>query len=96
MDEKLLAKEEITKNLYKLPEWRLSKDGRAISREYMFKNFPDSIEFVNKISKISEDEGHHPDIHISYTKVVIEISTHSVNGLSLKDFHLAEKINSTK
>jgi 4a-hydroxytetrahydrobiopterin dehydratase len=48
---------------------------------------------VNKIAEISEKQQHHPDIHIYYNNVIIELYTHSVNGLSEKDFNLAARID---
>lgn len=73
-------------------EWKIS-NGKKISRAFQFKTFFQAIAFVNNTSKIAEQEGHHPDIHIYYNKVVIELSTHSINGLSENDFILAAKID---
>jgi 4a-hydroxytetrahydrobiopterin dehydratase len=54
------------------------------------------MDFVDKIGKISEEQGHPPDIHIYYNKVTIELYTHAVNGLSTNDFILAAKIDALK
>jgi 4a-hydroxytetrahydrobiopterin dehydratase len=53
----------------------------------------DSINFVNQIAKIAEDEGHHPNIKIEFTIVSLEIYTHAIKGLSENDFILAAKID---
>lgn len=53
-----------------------------------------AIDFVKKVADIAEAEGHHPDIYIFYNLVRLELSTHSVGGLSENDFILAAKINS--
>jgi 4a-hydroxytetrahydrobiopterin dehydratase len=58
-----------------------------------FVNFRHTMNMVNKIAAIAESEGHHPDLHISYAKLTIEIWTHAVNGLSENDFILAAKID---
>ena len=49
--------------------------------------------FANKITAVAEEEGHHPDLHISWGKVGIELSTHAIKGLSENDFILAAKID---
>jgi 4a-hydroxytetrahydrobiopterin dehydratase len=61
---------------------------------FAFKDFKDSIDFVNKVAEIANEQDHHPDIHIYYNKVRIELTTHKIKGLSENDFILAAKINS--
>lgn len=51
------------------------------------------MDFVNKVARIAQSEGHHPDIHIFYSKVIIELWTHAIGGLSENDFILAAKID---
>ncbi|MFN8206479.1 MAG: 4a-hydroxytetrahydrobiopterin dehydratase [Bacteroidales bacterium] len=58
-----------------------------------FVNFRHTLNMVNKIAALAESEGHHPDLHISYGKLTIEIWTHAINGLSENDFILASKID---
>jgi 4a-hydroxytetrahydrobiopterin dehydratase len=67
--------------------------GDTIKRDFKFKNFKEAIDFVNKVAKIAEDEGHHPDIYIFYNKVNLSLSTHAAKGLTENDFILAAKIN---
>ena len=64
-----------------------------ISKEYKFADFIGAINFVNLVADIAEEEGHHPDIHIHYNKVLLELWTHSIGGLSENDFILAAKID---
>ena len=52
--------------------------------------------FVNKVGELAEQEGHHPDFHIHYNEVMLEIWTHDVGGLSTNDFILAAKIDLLK
>ncbi|KKW22972.1 MAG: hypothetical protein UY70_C0008G0021 [Candidatus Kaiserbacteria bacterium GW2011_GWB1_52_6] len=85
--------EELLKNLH---GWTLSEGAKKISKEFTFKNFVEAMEFANRITLIAEAEGHHPDLHIGWGKVVVETSTHSVDGLSEKDFALAAKIDQLK
>jgi 4a-hydroxytetrahydrobiopterin dehydratase len=51
------------------------------------------MEFVNKVATLAEAEDHHPDIRISYNKVLLTLTTHKAGGLTCKDFILGEKIN---
>ena len=69
---------------------------RRIEGSDKFKDFKKTLEFVNKVGKIAEQEGHHPDIYFTWGKCRIEIFTHSENALTQKDFSLAEKINRLK
>lgn len=71
----------------------LSEDFKKISKDFVFKNFVEAIDFVENVADIAEEEGHHPDIAIYYNKVNIELWTHSIDGLSVNDFILAAKIN---
>lgn len=86
--------EEENKYIKEVPEWNLIKEGiHRIIREFKFKDFKESMKFVNSVAKIAEKEGHHPDIYIFYNKVRIELHTHAVNGLFMNDFILASKID---
>ena len=62
-------------------------------KKFIFKNFLDSQKFINNVSKISEDEGHHPDISFGWGYAEIKITTHAIEGLSENDFILAAKID---
>ena len=55
--------------------------------------FKEAMAFINRVAEIAEAEKHHPDIHVFYNKVRLELSTHSIGGLSENDFILAAKIN---
>lgn len=67
--------------------------GDQIKRDFQFKNFKESMDFVNKVAAVAESEGHHPDIYIFYNKVNLSLSTHAAKGLTENDFILAAKIN---
>lgn len=80
------------KELHK--DWKLSSRGKVISREMRFKNFLENVKFVNRVAKLAEKEGHHPDLNIhGWNKLTITLSTHAINGLSMNDFILAAKID---
>lgn len=87
-----IAKEYVLKYLEKVPGWA-SPDNLKIVKEFQFKDFKESMRFINKVADIAEAEGHHPDIYIFYDKVRLELSTHAIGGLSENDFILAAKTN---
>jgi len=87
---------EIHKYQKKVDGWNVKPNEKKIyylEKNFKFKNFLDSQNFVNRVSEISENEGHHPDITFGwgYTKIVI--TTHAIEGLSENDFILAAKID---
>ncbi len=89
-----LSENDIKKNLEQIPNWNLN--GKKIEREFVFKDFKEAMKFINNIADLAEGEGHHPDIHIHWNKVMLELWTHSMNGLSENDFIVAAKINNLK
>lgn len=78
------------------PDWMLIDGAHLLARSFRFKDFAKTMEFVNKIAKIAEEQGHHPDLTITYGAVTVELMTHSVGGLSENDFILASKIDQIK
>lgn len=70
--------------------WRVVGE-HHLEAEYVFKNFKEALLFTNKVGVLSEQEGHHPDIYLSYGKVKIQVWTHKIDGLSESDFILAAK-----
>ena len=90
---KPLDRADVQKYLDKLQNWILDKDAKKISKEFKFKDFIGAINFVERVADVAEMEGHHPDIHINYNKVLLELSTHAIGGLSENDFILAAKID---
>ena len=73
--------------------WLIASDGKMISCEYSFKNYYQTIAFVNAIAWIVHQEDHHPDLLVSYNKCTVNYSTHSTGGLSENDFICAAKID---
>ena len=74
-------------------EWMLIDDAHMLARSFRFKNFKETMDFVNKVAAVAEEEGHHPDMSVSYSDVGIELTTHAISGLSENDFILAAKID---
>ena len=87
---------EIHKYQKKVNGWDIVKNEKnnfLIEKNFSFKNFIESQNFVNLIGNISEEQGHHPDISFGWGYVKISISTHAIEGLSENDFILASKID---
>ncbi len=87
---------EIHKYQKKVDGWEVLKDGNNIyylEKKFIFKDFLGSQNFVNEVGKISEQEGHHPDILFGWGYAKINITTHAIKGLSENDFILAAKID---
>lgn len=88
-----LAREEAETFLAQVDDWKLSHDATKISKEFKCKNFAEAMAFAHKVASIAEAEGHHPDLHISWGRVGVDITTHAIGGLSENDFILAAKID---
>ena len=89
-----LSSQAVQGYLRELPEWSLSGDGKSISRLFLMKDFAAAVQLINRISEVAESEDHHPDIHLTgYRMLQVDLSTHSIGGLSENDFILAAKIS---
>jgi len=87
---------EIHKYQKKIDGWNVRKNEKEIyflEKKFIFKNFINSQDFINKVGKISEAESHHPDIFFGWGYAKIIITTHAIEGLSENDFILAAKID---
>lgn len=72
-------------------DWAVVRSVR-LRREFCFGSFMEAMVFVNDIAAVAEQEGHHPDIYIYFSRVIIELMTHNIDGLSDNDFIMARKI----
>lgn len=66
-------------------------DGHHLEKTFEFKDFREALDFTNRLGELAEEQGHHPDIHLSWGKVGVEIFTHKIDGLTESDFVLAAK-----
>jgi len=87
-----LGDAEIAAELARTPGWKRS--GKAIERLYRFRDFGESMVFVNWVAALAERANHHPDVTIHYNEVTLSVWTHSDGGLTQKDFSLARSIDS--
>lgn len=91
MERRKLSPEEVLEKLKDLPDW--SVDGNAIKRRFEFKNFAESLAFINKVGAIAEEADHHPDITFGWGYAEIATTTHDRDGVTDVDISLAEKID---
>lgn len=87
----LLSDIAIQRELGGLPGW--SRKGDVLTRTYQFRNFNESIDFVNRVADLAESANHHPDIDIRYSKVTLGLSTHDSGGITGMDIDLAKAID---
>ncbi|HEV7764386.1 MAG TPA: 4a-hydroxytetrahydrobiopterin dehydratase [Thermoanaerobaculia bacterium] len=71
--------------------WRVI-DGYHLEKEFTFPDFAQALAFTNRVGAIAEEQGHHPDIHLSWGKARVTTWTHDTDGLTRSDFELAAKI----
>jgi 4a-hydroxytetrahydrobiopterin dehydratase len=86
-----LDESQTTELLQQVPGWAM--ENGELRRTFKFKNYFESLAFVNATAWVSHREDHHPDIELGYNKVTMRYSTHSVGGLTENDFICAAKIN---
>lgn len=79
--------------LAQVPGWTLDEAATGIERLFRFKNYYETMAFVNALAWIAHREDHHPDLEVGYNRCRVRLSTHAVKGLSENDFICAAKIN---
>jgi 4a-hydroxytetrahydrobiopterin dehydratase len=67
------------------------EQGGALERTFELPSFAEAVAFVNRVAELAEQEGHHPDIEISYKKVTLRWTTHSAGGITDRDYELARR-----
>jgi len=90
---KPLTRAEAEAMLTQVPGWTLDGPGGEISRSFKFKNYYETMAFVNALAWVAHREDHHPDIEVGYSRCHVRYSTHAIKGLSENDFICAAKIN---
>ena len=87
------TKNKIEEYLRQIDSWAMNNKQEMIFKKFKFKNFRLTMEFINKVAHISEEEGHHPDISFGWGYCLVMLHTHAIKGLSINDFILASKID---
>ena len=82
-------------HLKQLDNWNINRknEQHILNKTFQFNSFNESINFTNKIAELANKENHHPNILIYFKKVILELTTHHVQGLTLNDFIMAVKID---
>ena len=81
---------QVSEKLKQLSGWQKDKD--TIAKTFSFKNYYETMAFVNAVACISHREDHHPDLEVGYNKCRMVYSTHSAGGLTESDFKCAAKV----
>ena len=76
-----------------LTDWSVADEHHLI-KTYTFGNFVQALDFTNRVGDLAEEQNHHPDIHLSWGEVRVEIWTHKIDGLTESDFIFAAKCDS--
>ena len=84
---------QISDNLSKLDNWSVNDEQKMIFKRFNFKTFNEALKFTNKVGKLADEEGHHPDISLGWGYALVMLHTHAIKGLSINDFILATKID---
>ena len=82
---------QVAEMLKRVPGWSLG--GHAIVKTWHFKDYHETMAFVNATAWVSHQEGHHPDLHVGYNQCAVSYTTHAVGGLTENDFICAAKID---
>ncbi len=88
-----LQRESALEYLGQTQGWEINDDATAITRTYRFKDYYQTLAFVNAVAWIAHRENHHPTLTVNYNRCQVLYSTHAVNGLSENDFICAAKVN---
>jgi 4a-hydroxytetrahydrobiopterin dehydratase len=81
-----IERKEAESTLKEVAGWSLDADGKVIERTFTFKNYYQTVPFVNAVAWIAHREDHHPDISFGYKTCTVRYSTHAIGGLSENDF----------
>ena len=87
-----LKGEELQKLAAQVSNWKVV-DEHHITKSFLFPDFKTALDFVNRVGAVAEEEGHHPDLTLTWGKVDVKTYTHKIDGLTESDFILAAKID---
>lgn len=88
-----LTRDEAQRFQAQAPDWELADDAHRIQRRFHFRNFRESLAFVQKVGELAETESHHPDISFGWGYATVSLSTKKIKGLHENDFIMASKID---
>jgi 4a-hydroxytetrahydrobiopterin dehydratase len=88
-----LSPDEVRQLLTGIGGWQLDGDGRRIGRTFRFRNYYETMAFVNAVAWMAHRENHHPDLEVGFDRCLVSYTTHAISGLSENDFICAAKVN---
>jgi 4a-hydroxytetrahydrobiopterin dehydratase len=87
----VLGPEDLAERLQKLPGWSV-RDGKLV-KSYTFPDFVTAVDFVDRLTAVVEAQNHHPDLLVSWGKVIVQVSSHDVGGITMRDLRLAAALD---
>lgn len=88
-----LQPEDVTRLLGEIEGWELDGNGRRIRRAFRFRDYFETMAFVNAVAWMAQRENHHPDLEVGFDRCLVNYTTHAISGLSENDFICAAKVN---
>jgi 4a-hydroxytetrahydrobiopterin dehydratase len=88
-----LSESELHDGLQLLSQWQLLEDQPVLQREFRFKDYYQTLAFVNAVGWIAHQQDHHPELVVNYNRCRVRFTTHAVNGISINDLICAAKID---
>jgi 4a-hydroxytetrahydrobiopterin dehydratase len=87
-----LKGDELRQILQEVPQWQVINE-HHVTRTFPFPDFKQALAFVNRVGEVAEQQGHHPDILLTWGKAEITMWTHKIDGLTRSDLIMAAKID---
>lgn len=88
-----LSEAEMHHTLQLLPHWQLTTEPALLQREFRFKDYYQTLAFVNAIAWVAHQQDHHPELLVNYNRCLVSFSTHALNAISMNDFICAARID---
>jgi 4a-hydroxytetrahydrobiopterin dehydratase len=86
-----MSETEIKAHLNEVSGWHHAAG--SIEKTFGFKDWLETLAFVNAMAWVCHTEDHHPEVALTYDRCVVRFNTHTVNGVSINDFICAAKVN---
>ena len=86
-----LPPDEVSGRLEQLPGWTMQEN--KLVKSFTFDDFVGAVRFVDRLTEVAEQQGHHPDLFVTWGKVTVELSSHAAGGITEADFRLAAALD---
>ena len=87
----ILSASELDLALQELKSWSIERG--KLHRQFQFSSFVEAFGFMTRVALVAETIGHHPEWCNVYNRISVDLTTHDAGGITMKDIHLAHKIN---